>query len=135
MLESQSDSPEEFLLPGTVIGDRYRICEVLAWGGMGIVYRALHLELGSDVAIKTMRRELVNDDDAYERFVREARNTAQLTTSHVAKVFDFGRAQGGRPYLVMELLHGEALSTRMKRGPLPNEEAAKLPDPSVCGSR
>ena len=124
--ESEPEIDEEFLLPGTVVGGRYQIGEVLAWGGMGIVYRALHLELGSEVAVKTMRRRLVNDDDAYERFVREARNTAQLQTSHVAKVFDFGRAGDGRPYLVMELLHGEALSARIKRAPLTNEETANI---------
>jgi serine/threonine protein kinase len=125
MSESPSESGDEFLLPGTVVGDRYRICEVLASGGMGVVYRAVHLELGSEVAVKTIRPELVADDDVYERFVREARNAAQLETSHVAKVFDFGRMQGGSPYLVMELLHGESLGARMKRGALSNEEAAK----------
>lgn len=125
MSDSPSESVEEFLLPGTVVGDRYRICEVLASGGMGVVYRAMHLELGSEVAVKTMRPELVADDDAYERFVREARNAAQLETSHVAKVFDFGRMRCGSPYLVMELLHGESLGARMKRGSLSNEQTAK----------
>lgn len=121
-LQAETEFIDEFLLPGTVVGDRYRICELLAWGGMGLVYRALHLELNSEVAVKTMRRELVNDNDAYERFVREARTAAKLKSNHVAKVFDFGRMKNGRPYLVMELLHGESLSKRLTRGSLSNEE-------------
>ncbi len=116
---------EDVLATGSVVGDRYEIGELLAWGGMGIVYRARHLELGSEVAVKMMRRELVNDDDAYERFVREARNAAKLTTNHVAKVFDFGRTESGRPYLVMELLQGEPVSKRLERGPMTNEESAR----------
>jgi serine/threonine protein kinase len=128
MLAARLDSEfaaDEILLPGTVVGERYRVGEVLAWGGMGIVYRATHLQLGSDVAIKTMRRELVDDNDAYERFIREAKNAARLRTSHVAKVFDFGRMPGGRPYLVMELLDGETLGMRLERGPLSNEDATR----------
>lgn len=121
-LQAESEFVDEFMLPGTVVGDRYRICELLAWGGMGLVYRAIHLELNSEVAVKTMRRELVNDNDAYERFVREARTAAKLKSNHVAKVFDFGRMKNGRPYLVMELLHGESLSKRLTRGSLSNEE-------------
>lgn len=121
-LQAESEFVDEFLLPGTVVGDRYRICELLAWGGMGLVYRAIHLELNSEVAVKTMRRELVNDNDAYERFVREARTAAKLKSNHVSKVFDFGRMKGGRPYLVMELLEGEPLSARIARGPLSNEQ-------------
>jgi serine/threonine-protein kinase len=124
-LQAESEFVDEFLLPGTVVGDRYRIGELLAWGGMGLVYRAVHLELNSEVAVKTMRRELVNDNDAYERFVREARTAAKLKSSHVAKVFDFGRMKTGRPYLVMELLHGEPLSKRIGRGPLSNLEAVQ----------
>jgi serine/threonine protein kinase len=121
-LQAESEFVDEFLLPGTVVGDRYRICELLAWGGMGLVYRAIHLELNSEVAVKTMRRELVNDNDAYERFVREARTAAKLKSNHVAKVFDFGRMTNGRPYLVMELLNGEPLSKRISRGAVSNEE-------------
>jgi serine/threonine protein kinase len=121
----ETELGEELMPPGSVVGERYEIGQLLAWGGMGIVYRARHLELGSEVAVKMMRRSLVNDDEAYERFVREARNNAKLKTNHVAKVFDFGRMQSGRPYLVMELLEGEPLSTRLERGPLTNEETAR----------
>src|SRR5678816_2875066 len=64
--QPESEVPDELLPPGTLVGDRYEIGEVLAWGGMGIVYRALHLELDSEVAVKMMRRELVDDDSAYE---------------------------------------------------------------------
>jgi eukaryotic-like serine/threonine-protein kinase len=125
-LQAETEFVDEFLLPGTVVGDRYRICELLAWGGMGLVYRAVHLELNSDVAVKTMRRELVNDNDAYERFVREARTAAKLKSNHVAKVFDFGRMKNGRPYLVMELLNGESLSKRLTRGSLSNQETIQF---------
>ncbi len=125
MQASDLDFRDDVLLPGTIVDGRYRVEELLAWGGMGVVYRAVHLELGSDVAVKTMRRELLDDDSTYERFVREARNAAKLTTSHVAKVFDFGRMNDGRPYLVMEYLQGESLSARLQRGVLSNAETAR----------
>jgi serine/threonine-protein kinase len=112
---------------GAEVDGRYVIQDVIAWGGMGVVYRAIHKVLGNEVALKTMRREIAADENAFVRFVREARNAAKLTSRHVARVFDFGRMPNGEPYLVMELLRGEDLAGWLgSKGALSNERTIEI---------
>ena len=99
---------------GALIGDRYRIIELLGRGGMGTVYRAEHLQLAKPVAIKLLRPEISTRKDADQRFQREALAGARLTHPNVVGVTDFGHRDDGSLYLVMELLQGESLRTRLE---------------------
>jgi len=105
----------QFLEPGAVLGRRYRVDAAIASGGMGTVFRATHLALGNEVAIKVLHERALNDD-ALRRFAREARLCARLgeTSRHIARVIDYG-VEAGRPFLVMELLRGEDLRDRLDR--------------------
>lgn len=110
-------------LIGEVVGDRYRIEEVVGAGGMATVYKAFDRKLERPVALKVMRREVTNDADQLERFRREARAAAKLSHAHIVTVIDAGE-ENGRPYIVFEYVPGETLKQRIKsRGRLPVTEA------------
>src|SRR5262245_39473578 len=103
-----------------VIADKYRIDELIAEGGMGVVYRARHLDLDQPVAIKVVRPDLTHSEQVIARFLNEARAAARLRGLHVARVLDAGRLGNGLPYLVMEYLEGADLCAVLERqGPLP----------------
>lgn len=111
---------------GRVIGNRYRLLYPLGKGGMGAVWVAEHVELGVNAAVKFIDPRLAEDERARKRFKREARAAAALQSTHVVHVFDYGIDKGD-PYIVMELLTGETLATRLAReGRLPVEEVAQL---------
>jgi eukaryotic-like serine/threonine-protein kinase len=99
----------------TVLGNRYRLGERIAVGGMGAVYRAVDETLGRQVAVKALRRELAADATFLERFRREARAAAGLSHPGVAGVYDYGEL-GGQPFIVMELVEGETLAERLAAG-------------------
>lgn len=110
--------------PGDRIGSKYRLTRRLGEGGMGVVFEAEHLRLGQRVAIKFLRDEVLAMPDAVERFEREARATCRIHGSHVAQVLDVDTDDGGRPYIVMELLRGRDLEAELQeRGALPVDEA------------
>ena len=104
---------------------RYRLVQRIGVGGMGEVWEADDTVLGRRVALKVLVQELADDARATKRFVREARATAKLTHPNVARVYDFGRDRG-LPYLVMELLEGDALADRLADGPMSPAEAARI---------
>src|SRR5688500_1615357 len=108
---------------GKVLLDKYQVQELLGEGGMGLVYRARHLHLKQDVALKFLRPTLLERPEAVERFLREARAMAQLRSEHVARVMDVAKLESGVPYLVMEFLHGSDLHTLLDQGPLSIEDA------------
>jgi serine/threonine-protein kinase len=93
----------------------YRVVSRIGEGGMGTVYRAEHGLLGKAVAIKLLRPELSQNPDMVDRFFNEARATAQLRHPGIVDVFDFGYSEDGAAFLVMELLHGESLTSRLAR--------------------
>jgi serine/threonine protein kinase len=99
----------------TLLGNRYRLGERIAAGGMGSVYRAVDEALGRQVAVKALRRELADDPTFLERFRREARAAAGLSHPGVAGVYDYGEL-GGQPFIVMELVEGETLAERLAAG-------------------
>jgi len=94
-------------------------------GGMGEVLLADDPQLGRQVAIKVMRQALGSSPDARARFLREARAVAAIRHDHVVPIYHVGEHEG-TPYLVMPLLAGETLSTRLERGPLPPAEVARV---------
>jgi len=91
---------------------------------MGTIVLATHLDLGTSVAIKLLRKELSQDRESVARFSREALATASLGTAHVVRIFDAGRLEDGQPYLVMEFLEGRDLGAELaRRGRIPYREA------------
>ena len=94
-------------LIGQVINN-YEIKEVIGKGGMGIVYRAHHPELETDLAVKVLRAELARQTGFYERFLQEARTAARLDHPNIAKVTNFGQFEG-QYYLMMEFISGISL--------------------------
>jgi eukaryotic-like serine/threonine-protein kinase len=107
-------SPETHLL----LGNRYRLEERIAGGGMGEVWLAQDTVLGRDVAVKVLRREYADDPTFLARFRAEARHTGGLSHPGIAAVYDFGEGRpedGGSPYLVMENVPGEPLSALVSR--------------------
>src|SRR5262245_23028453 len=104
----------------------YRILKVLGQGGMGMVLLAEDPKLRRLVAIKVMKPEFAVHEQAKERFLREARTTAQIEHDHVIAVHQVGE-EGGVPFLVMPLLKGEPLEDRLRREPrLPIGEALRI---------
>ncbi|WP_437939875.1 protein kinase domain-containing protein [Sorangium sp. So ce341] len=99
---------------GSIIAGKYRLERALSAGGMGSVWVAQHVQLGTHVAVKFMGMAYAGSPAFRARFEREARAAAHLRSPHVVQVHDFGFEQGV-PYLVMELLRGEDLSARLTR--------------------
>lgn len=93
-------------LIGGMVGGRYRVRSVVGRGGMGVVYDALHEELGRSVAIKVVSAAHANDPKVIDRFLREARVVAQIGHPNIVDVHDLGRLEDQRPYLVMERIYG-----------------------------
>ncbi|WP_437910575.1 protein kinase [Sorangium sp. So ce327] len=102
------------LAEGSVVAGRYRLERMLARGGMGAIWVARHLQLDATVAVKLMAPEYAASSAARARFEREARAAAQLKIPNVVHVHDYG-LEGDTPFLVMELLDGEDLETRLSR--------------------
>jgi serine/threonine-protein kinase len=100
---------------GQVIDGKYKLLRLLGDGGMGSVYEAEHLALGTHVAIKVLHPDLARRTGIAERFLQEARVSAQIRSQHVVQVTDVDRTPEGVAYLVMELLQGEPLSSVIKR--------------------
>ncbi len=108
-----------------MIGTRlahYEITGHLGSGGMGDVYQATDSKLGRSVAIKLLPEQFTRDTDRASRFEREARVLASLNHPNIAAIYGFERA-GGRSFLVMELVGGQTLAERIKRGAIPIGEA------------
>lgn len=121
-----SSSPEPATLvveaaPVTLAG-RYRLVAELGQGGMGKVYQAKDLKLDRTVAIKELHRGVLTDERARARFLREASLLAQLNHRNIATVHDIIE-EGQQVYIIMEYIEGERLLDKVKRGPLPAEEA------------
>lgn len=104
--------------PGTLVAGRFRIVAELGRGGMARVHRALDGQTGREVALKLLKPEIAENAEAMERFRREAEFLAGLNHPAIVGVAAFGKLEDGRLYLAMELLEGETLGARMRRGKL-----------------
>ena len=105
---------------GALIGGKYRIEGIIGSGGMGVVFRARHLALREQVAIKVLKPDRGGSPQLVERLLREARAAASIRNGHVVGVLDVGTLPDGQPFIVMEHLQGEDLASRLSRtGPLP----------------
>jgi len=114
------------IAPGTVIGDTYRIEELLGQGGMGAVWLASHLRLaGRKVAIKVLHGAAPGEE-LLTRFRHEAEAAAKIGHAHIVDTLDYNTLPTGQPYIVMEHLEGEPLSDRLARGAIEPTEAVRL---------
>ena len=119
--------------PRTIAG-RYRFDRRLGSGGMGVVYEAFDVELKRQVAVKAIRLELLASRGALARFRREARIAARLPHPAVVAIYDFGLADDGRAYIVMEMLKGRTLREALReRGRLDARGALDILR-GVCGA-
>src|SRR5580692_3567712 len=112
------------LTSGTKLGP-YEIQSELGAGGMGEVYRARDIRLDRQVAIKVLAGHLSSSPELKQRMEREARAISSLNHPHICQLYDIG-SQDGTDYLVMELLDGETVAERIRKGALPLSEVLKI---------
>lgn len=112
---------------GQILSGTLRLVRKIADGGMGSVWIAEHLVLGTAVAVKFMSGPWAAVPSARSRFLREARMTAKIDSPHVVAVLDCRHDEADEPYIVLELLHGENLEQRVRRhGPLSVFEVVEI---------
>src|SRR4051812_323709 len=112
---------------GEIFLEKYRVDSILGHGGMGIVALCTHIALNERVAIKMLRKDVLDDADAVERFMREAQAASKLRSEYVARVTDVGRSGKNVPYMVMEYLEGHDLGQLLdERGSLALPWAVEL---------
>jgi serine/threonine-protein kinase len=114
------------LAAGQVVGGSYELLGLLGKGGMGAVWRARHVRLkDKEVAIKVLLASGASAE-MLARFQREAEIAARIGHPNIVDVVDLNTLPSGEPYIVLELLHGESLRDRLRRGPLPTEAAGAI---------
>jgi eukaryotic-like serine/threonine-protein kinase len=114
------------LPPGTVLGNRYEILQILGEGGMGAVYKARDIELDRVMALKVIRPELASNPEILQRFKQELILARQVTDRNVIRIFDLGEADGIK-FITMEYVEGESLYQILKReGKVPVAEAVDI---------
>jgi len=106
----------------------YVIDGILGKGGMGVVYSATHKVIGKRAAIKVLRAEVSQNPITVERFIQEARAVNLIGHPNIIDIFDFGRLPDGRAFHLMDLMVGESLRKRLRRGALHASEAASVID-------
>ncbi len=115
-LDPGGGPPSDDNLPGMQLGD-YVIEKAVAWGGMGIVYRAVHPLIGRKVAVKVLRPNFASDPEQMSRFLKEAQAISSIKHRGIIDIIGFGKIPmpDGRQYMVMEFLDGESLEAVMQR--------------------
>jgi tetratricopeptide (TPR) repeat protein/tRNA A-37 threonylcarbamoyl transferase component Bud32 len=122
------DTQQADAFVGRLLAGRYRLDERIGAGAMGVVYRAFDTTLARDVAVKVLRPELVVGERMDARLAREGQVLAAIRHGNVVTVFDRGKADDGRNFLVMELLRGQNASSLLRRvatAGAPNTGAAR----------
>jgi serine/threonine protein kinase len=130
---SNADDSGATLAPGSLLSHTYRIERLLARGGMGEVYRAQHVEMGTWHAIKIILPELVGDAKIVDLFRREAGVLRNIRHDAIVAYDGVFRDEQGRVYLVMEFVDGPSLSEIMKHHKLAPEEVRTLRDRLASG--
>lgn len=106
------------------LGGKYQVTGLLGQGGMGAVFKARHLALHKDVAIKVLTGHA--DPSVGERMLREARIAARIQSPHVVSCHDFGFLASRQPFMVMEHVGGPSLRARIDEGPIPIEDLRRF---------
>ncbi len=121
-------------LPGCVLGGRYRLDSLIGGGSFGTVFRARHLELDREVAVKVLATSAGTDPEGLARFRREGASACRVQHPNAVAVLDFGVNQGGVAYLVMELLVGHSLEKELEdKGRLSPVRCAEIVVP-ICSA-
>jgi eukaryotic-like serine/threonine-protein kinase len=110
--------------PGSRVGP-YEVTSQLGEGGMGVVFRGRDSRLQRDVALKVLPDQFSSDPDRLSRFEREAQVLASLNHQHIAQIYGLEQVEGAT-CIVMELVEGETLEDRLKKGPLSSDEALEI---------
>ena len=105
-----------------MLAERYELVRKIGEGGMGVVWEATSHEMGCAVAIKSLKK---SESATLARFLREARLAASLAHPNIVHVLDFFE-EDDNAFMVMELLHGESLTKRLRRGPLSLEQTSHI---------
>jgi eukaryotic-like serine/threonine-protein kinase len=123
------------LLPGTMLGGRYKILQMIGEGGMGAVYKAEDRELGRTVALKVIRPELASNPEILQRFKQEIVLASKVTDRNIIRIYDLGDADGIK-FITMEFVEGEDFCNLLQRqSKLPAAEAVELMEQVVSGLR
>ena len=101
-------------LVGQTVAERYRVLERIGEGGMGSVYRAMHVHMRKMVALKVLHKEMTHVAEAVARFEREAVAAARIAHPNVAAALDFGRLDDGAFYLALEYVEGRSLRAELE---------------------
>ena len=109
-----------------LVGGKYQLIKKIGKGGMGSVWEARHVSLGTSSAIKFIEAEYANSAEARSRFDKEAKAAATIQSKHAIQIFDHGVTDDGKPYIVMELLLGEPLDKCIERQQLSLPETVRI---------
>jgi serine/threonine protein kinase len=125
--EELVSTSENDALIGQTLADRYEIQSLIGEGGIGLVYKARHILMNRTVAIKIIRAEMIDNSTLLQRFQQEATAISKLDHPNIVKVYDYGVAPDGLPYLVMDCLEGTTLSDLLTaQGKMSPERAMPL---------
>ncbi len=108
---------------GRILGTNYRVLERIGAGGMGVVYLVEHVNLKKRFAAKVLLADLARHTEAIARFEVEAHSASQLEHENIVNVIDYGHSDDGTVFLIMELLRGQSLEQRMRKGAISLEDA------------
>ncbi|HZO15644.1 MAG TPA: serine/threonine-protein kinase, partial [Polyangiaceae bacterium] len=121
---------------GQVVAEKYRVVRLIGSGGMGSVYEGENVSLGKRVALKFLHVAAQQDETSLARFHREARAISAVESAHIVQVFDWGQDAAGHPFLVMELLDGGDLGSRIQKlGRIPVGDAVRYAIEALRGLR
>ena len=117
---------------GQIIDGRYRVQKMLGKGGMGAVFLGEHTVIGKKVAVKFLHNAFADNKDVVKRFFREPQAAAAIGHANIIDVMDVGVSSEGEPYMVMEYLEGESLSSMLTRvGPIDLAAACGILEPAL----
>lgn len=108
---------------GSIVKEKYRIVRQAGYGGMAVVYEAIHIVFGERRALKVMNG---NDEEFARRFIREAQLTRRLQHPNAVRVDDIEKAEDGRPFIVMEFIEGPSVKDLIKQGPVPVDRVCDI---------
>lgn len=110
---AKHQSPEDAAVDpmiGSIIAGKYEVLSLIGRGGMSQVYKARNKQVGSIVAIKTLKQDLLSDEELFARFCREAKAVQMLTHPNIVTMHEFGVTMDGQPFMAMDYLEGKTLA-------------------------